>query len=97
MSAESLKNYFAPLIEYLDEANKDYHQDFPSSNSNNWMPCAAGECPPKNDGSEGGSGDGGSGDGGSGDGGSGDGGDGTDDAATTILSSALLALFALLW
>ena len=87
MSAESLKNYFAPLIEYLDEANKDYHQDFPSSNSNNWMPCAAGECPPKNDGSEGGSGDGGSG----------DGGDGTDDAATTILSSALLALFALLW
>ena len=85
MSADSLKKYFEPLIAYLDTANAEYDTTFPSKST--WMPCAAGECPPKNDAS------------------------GsttvpsntttttstTGDATTTILSSALLAMFALLW
>ena len=91
MSADALKEYFEPLIAYLDTANKDYDQTFPSSSK--WMPCAAGECPPKNDGSGTttvpsnttvtSSTDSAT--------------TTTSDATTTIFSSALLAIFALLW
>lgn len=83
MSADSLKKYFEPLIAYLETANSEYDQTFPSESK--WLPCAAGECPPKNDAS----------------------GSTTVPSNTTatttssalgvVLSSALLAIFALLW
>lgn len=80
MSADALKKYFEPLLTYLDTANKDYDTNFPSSSK--WMPCAAGECPAKND--ESGSttvpGE-----------------TTTSGTMPTIFSSIILALFALLW